>query len=247
MSDPETRLRELKEAQDKIIQERHTAMIRSEARAYLERKVEANHLQAKNHHLLAPLLQESGQVDEALRRLKFAVLSNPQDLKARNDLALAIFKLGRHYWQRAVNEFKMILQLDSENFLGNKNIAAVYAARGRYDEAFQHAKAAVRIDPNDVGARRNLAQIYDAIGNSREAVVQNQYAVSRGPGRHGAYDRGDAEAYRRLAVQRAGRGETKKGFAHEHYDAYRALSRKPFVLPDSERTVEILLNARQDF
>lgn len=156
MSDPETRLRELKEAQDKIIQERHTAMIRSEARAYLERKVEANHLQAKNHHLLAPLLQESGQVDEALRRLKFAVLSNPQDLKARNDLALAIFKLGRHYWQRAVNEFKMILQLDSENFLGNKNIAAVYAARGRYDEAFQHAKAAVRIDPNDVGARRNL-------------------------------------------------------------------------------------------
>ena len=247
MSDPESRLRELNEAREKIIQERHTAMIRAEARAYLEQKIEKNHLQAKNHHLLAPILQEKGETDEGLRRLKFAVVANPQDLKARNDLALAIFKLGRHYWQRSLDEFKTILQIDSENFLGNKNVAAVYAARGKYTEAFQHAKAAVRLNPDDVGARRNLAQIYDAIGNSREAVVQNSIAVRRGPGRRGVYDKGDAEAYRRLAVQRAGRGETKKGYAHEHYDAYRALSRKPFMLPDSERTVEILLNAGADF
>lgn len=105
----------------------------------------------------------------------------------------------------------------------------------------------MRLNPNDVGAQRNLAQIYDAIGNSREAVLHNTRAIELGPGRHNVYEKGDAEAYKRLAVQRAGRGETKLGFAHEHYDAYRALARKPFTLPDSERTVEILLKARQDF
>ena len=36
------------------------------------------------------------------------------------------------------------------------------------------------------------------------------------------------------------------GHAHEHYDAYRALAGKPFVLPDSERTVELLVKAKQD-
>lgn len=247
MSDPETRLRELNEARDKIIQQRHTAMIRAEARAYLESKISKDHMAAKNHHLLAPLLQEAGDVDEGLRRLKFAVLSNPQDLKARNDLALAIFKLGRHHWQRALNEFKICLQIDPKNFLAHKNLAAVYAARGKYAEAFKHGKTAVGLNPTDVGAQRNLAQIYDAMGNSREAVNHNTTAIALGPGRHGVYEAGDAAAYRRLAVQRAGRGETKRGHAHEHYDAYRALARKPFVLPDSERTVEILLNARQDF
>ena len=247
MADPETRLRELNEARAKVIQQRHTAMIRAEARAYLETKIRSDPLAAKNHHLLAPLLQESGEIDEGLRRLKFAVLSNPQSLKARNDYALAIFKLGRHHWHRALAEFKTCLQLDSENFLAHKNLAAVYAARGKYDDAFRHGKAAVRLNPNDVGAQRNLAQIYDAIGNSREAVLHNTRAIELGPGRQNVYERYDAEAYKRLAVQRAGRGETKLGFAHEHYDAYRALARKPFTLPDSERTVEILLKARQDF
>ena len=247
MADPETRLRELNEAKAKIIKQRHTAVIRAEARAYLEAKIRKDPLAAKNHHLLAPLLAEAGQVDESLRRLKFAVLSNPQSLKSRNDYALAIFKLGRNHWDRALAEFKTCLQLDSENFLVHKNLAAVYAARGRYDEAFFHGKAAVRLDPTDVGAQRNLAQIYDAIGNSRNAVLHNQTAVALGPGRRNVYEKYDARAYKRLAVQRAGRGETKSGYAHEHYDAYRALARKPFTLPDSERTVEILLNARADF
>ena len=104
----------------------------------------------------------------------------------------------------------------------------------------------MKLRPDDAAAHRNLAQVYDVTGNSREAVVHNRRAIALGPGRFGKYEKADAEAYRRVAVQRAGRGETASGHAHEHYDAYRALAGKPFVLPDSERTVELLVKAKQD-
>ena len=145
-----------------------------------------------------------------------------------------------------MKEFTYILRVDADNFLAHKNIAAVYAARGRYEKALEHALEAVKLRPDDAAAHRNLAQVYDVTGNSREAVVHNRKAIALGPGRHGRYEKADAEAYRRVAVQRAGRGETASGHAHEHYDAYRALAGKPFVLPDSERTVELLVKAKQD-
>ena len=78
-----------------------------------------------NHHSLAPILQELGDHDEALRRLQFAAKANPENLNVRNDLALAIFKRGGEHWARALKEFTYILRVDADNFLAHKNIAAV--------------------------------------------------------------------------------------------------------------------------
>ena len=246
MSDPAQRMRELRMMQEKIWRERQQAQLRNEAAQYLEGRIARDPMAGPNHHSLAPILQELGDHDEALRRLQFAAKANPENLNVRNDLALAIFKRGREHWARALKEFTYILRVDADNFLAHKNIAAVYAARGRYEKALEHALEAVKLRPDDAAAHRNLAQVYDVTGNSREAVVHNRRAIALGPGRHGVYEKADAEAYRRVAVQRAGRGETASGHAHEHYDAYRALAGKPFVLPDSERTVELLVKAKQD-
>ena len=47
MSDPETRLWELKRAQERQWQERHTASVRAEARQYLEAKIAKDRLTAR--------------------------------------------------------------------------------------------------------------------------------------------------------------------------------------------------------
>lgn len=246
MADPESRMRELRELQEKVMRERRNTELRHEAARYLEGRIKRDPTAGPNHHNLAQILGELGAGDAALKRLQFAALANPENLGVRNDLALAVFKRGRVHYERALKEFKYILRLDETNFLAHKNIAAVYASKGRYEDALIHAREAVKLRPNDAAAHRNLAQVLDVKGNSREAVVHNRRAIALGPGRFGTYDAADAEAYRRVAVQRVGRGETQIGHAHEHYDAYRALARKPFVLPDSERTVELLVKAKQD-
>ena len=185
MSDPAQRMRELREMQEKIWRERQQAQLRNEAAQYLDGRIARDPLAGPHHHSLAPILQELGDHDEALRRLQFAAKANSENLSVRNDLALAIFKRGREHWARALKEFTYILRVDADNFLAHKNIAAVYAARGRYEKALEHALEAVKLRPDDAAAHRNLAQVYDVTGNSREAVVHNRRAIALGPGRFG--------------------------------------------------------------
>ncbi|KAJ8606744.1 hypothetical protein CTAYLR_009735 [Chrysophaeum taylorii] len=214
--------------------------MRHEAKRYLETKIACDSLAAKNHHNLGALL------DGDLKRLKFAALANPRDTDTRNDLALAIFKRG--HWRRALEEFEALFAIDPNHSLAHLNVASVYASRGEYDVALRHAETAARLSPDNVMARRNLALLYDTIGDSRSAVRHNEVAIRNGPGRRRIADEADAEAYRRLAIQRVGRGETRAGYAHEHYDAYRALTYKHFSLPGSQQTIELLLKAnQQDF
>ena len=92
---------------------------------------------------------------------------------------------------------------------------------------------------------RNIAKLRYVMGNSIEAVKHNRIAVRLGPGIHGIADKGDTQAYRRLAVQLVATGQRISGHAHQHYDAYRALSGKSNVLALSDRTREILQKTRQ--
>ena len=99
----------------------------------------------------------------------------------RNDLALAIFKRGREHWARALKEFTYILRVDADNFLAHKNIAAVYAARGRYEKALEHALEAVKLRPDDAAAHRNLAGRCDRqLAGGRRAQPPGHRARARG-------------------------------------------------------------------
>lgn len=217
--------------------------LRQEAKIYLKDKIAEDGRTYRQHHLLAPLLQADGDAESALKHLKIAVLANPHCIETRNDMALAIFKLG--HWRRAIEEFERCLAINPGHGLAHKNLASVYASRGVYDKALHHAEEAARLAPYDAMAQRNLARIYDAIGDSRRAIEHNAAAIRLGPGIRCVSDPADAQAYRRFAVLAVGRGETRTKFAHEHYDAYRALTHQDFVLPDSTKSYELLLKAKQ--
>ena len=92
---------------------------------------------------------------------------------------------------------------------------------------------------------RNIAKLRCVMGNSIQAVKHNRIAIRLGPGMQCVSEKGDCQAYRRLAVQLVATGQRVSGHAHEHYDAYRALAGKRNVLTFSERTREILQKTRQ--
>jgi Flp pilus assembly protein TadD len=119
-------------------------------------------------------------------------------------------------------------------------LLALFARDGRYTKSQEYCEKAIHIDPNDAMAHRNLAKILDTLGNTRGAVKHNRIAIQLGEGVRGGTQYDDTNAYRCLARQVVARGERMEGYAHEHYDQYRALAGKEYVLPNSERTREIL-------
>ena len=81
---------------------------------------------------LAPLLEAHGDRDNALRHLKAAVECNPVDVDARNDYALALFRVGA--WAKAVEQILAALQVNPSHLSARKNAVrglGVRAARDR--------------------------------------------------------------------------------------------------------------------
>jgi tetratricopeptide (TPR) repeat protein len=115
---------------------------------------------------------------------------------------------------------------------------------GKYKEAMKHAQRAALLRPADPMIHRNIARLADIMGSSLEAVKHNRIAIRLGPGMHAQPERGDIRAYRDLSLQLVATGQTKNGFALEHYDAHRALAGKQNILSLSEKTRELLQKTR---
>ena len=77
------------------------------------------------------------------------------------------------------------------------DIAAAYAAAGRFDEAAREIDLAVRARPRDLALRRQAAQIHRSAGNAERAVGHLETAVQFAP-QNGAVwgDLGDLESSR---------------------------------------------------
>ena len=78
-------------------------------------------------------------------------------------------------------------------------------------------------------------------------MKHNRIAIQLGPGLAGATSHPDTMTYRNLARQLVARGQTESGYAMQHYDAYRALAYKQNVLPNSQKTKELLIKTRTPF
>ena len=81
-------------------------------------------------------------------------------------------------------------------------------------------------------------------GDTRAAVKHNRQAIQLGPGIHGKTSHPDTMAYRNLSRQLVARGLTESGHANAHYDQYRALAGKVNVLPNSQKTRELLIKTK---
>jgi len=110
----------------------------------------------------------------------------------------------------------------------------------QFAKAQGFCERAIQLNPNDAMAHRNLAKILDTLGNTRDAVKHNQIAIQLGPGKHGVTQHADTMTYRNLSRQLVARGQTIECKATAHYDQYRALAYKKNVLPNSQKTVELL-------
>jgi len=139
------------------------------------------------------------------------------------------------------------LNINPNHCLALNNMAAVLCKKGMFSKAKEFCERAITLNPNDAMAHRNVAKILDTLGNTRDSLKHNRIAIQLGPGKNGVTQHADTMTYRIVARQTVARGQTESGHACAHYDAYRALAYKQNILPNSEKTKELLIKTKTKF
>lgn len=116
------------------------------------------------------------------------------DYEVRNQLGLALFRRGRlargksraderrHYYERAREEFRRVLDIDSEELMAHHNLSRIAAYLGDDAEAERHRRLHDRYRPDD-NARDTAAAIYrekhPAANRAAQSVVIYDLQLSK--------------------------------------------------------------------
>mmetsp|Transcript_33067 Transcript_33067/g.47836 ORF Transcript_33067/g.47836 Transcript_33067/m.47836 type:complete len:207 (-) Transcript_33067:199-819(-) len=147
----------------------------NESTSYWSRRVQDNPENAISHRYLASLYGESQETLKEQKHLYIALSINPNDIAARNDLALSLFRQGN--LKHAEKHFRVILESNGRHSLALNNLAAIFAKRGDYPKARKYCERAIQANPRDALAHRNLSQIRDMEGNVTVAAEHNYIAI----------------------------------------------------------------------
>jgi len=89
--------------------------------------------------------------------------------------------------KRAIENFKLLVELYPDDFHGHNNLAFQYQYSYQYEEASAHAREAIRIDPTSWYSHYNLAAIYAGMGQYEAAVESFHKALDINPNGYWAH------------------------------------------------------------
>jgi len=119
---------------------------------------------------LAELELLEGKVDEAIKRYREALESNPRSIQARMRLAGALLRKGQV--SDATEQFKEVLSVDPTYSPALLALARIYRLSGRLALALRTCERAAKISPSAVQVRFELAAIQLARGRHQEAIAE---------------------------------------------------------------------------
>lgn len=109
------------------------------------------------HNLGAYLMDQPGQLEQAIPHLRAAVRLRPESGQSHSDLGTALAKEGRI--AEALPEFQAAARLLPDSAIPHNNLANALADSGRLGEAIAEYQTALRLNPDYTDARNNLTRI----------------------------------------------------------------------------------------
>jgi tetratricopeptide (TPR) repeat protein len=128
---------------------------------------------------------DAGRAEAAMSR---AVVLEPEYMPAY--AALAEIYLATNQPDRAVEQYKKILEKRPDNFEAYRNLGMIESGRGQADAAVDYYRRALTIRPDEPISANNLAAMYadQGRGNAEEAIRLAQDIVRRYPNEAGFAD-----------------------------------------------------------
>ncbi len=143
------------------------------------------------HNLGSYLMEQPGELEQAIPHLRAAVRLRPESGTAHSDLGSALARTPGGL-PEAIAELQTAARLLPDSAIPHNNLANALAEAGRFPEAAAEYQMALRIQPDYAEARRNLERIaaeqhYQAglalakSGRPREAAAELEEAVRLAP------------------------------------------------------------------
>ena len=120
-----------------------------------------------------------GRLPEAISELTAALRLKPDEVDARNNLGIALDRVGRPL--DAVRQFEGIIRVHPDNPGAHNNLGSVLVELGRGPEAIAQYRAAIRLKPDFVEAHFNLGRALRDVGDGREAIAEHREALRLAP------------------------------------------------------------------
>lgn len=134
--------------------------------------------QAEAHYKLGVLLEEAGQITEAIDHYRIAIRFNPMLAEAHVNLGAALASLGD--LDGAIQVYRGALRLHPQLAEAHFNWGNALVAQDNMDEAIWHYQQAIRLQPSHAHAHYNLAnalaskkRLSEAIAAWRQAIIVN--------------------------------------------------------------------------
>jgi tetratricopeptide (TPR) repeat protein len=112
--------------------------------------------------------EDSGQLREAARAYRQALLVGGPEKRATFNLANVLYALGHK--AQAAERFRQALELDQDFVDAWNNLGNVLAELGEADEAVEALEKALELDPEYGDAHYNLADVLDSQGRKEQAA-----------------------------------------------------------------------------
>jgi Tfp pilus assembly protein PilF len=192
---------------------------------------------ARYNHMMAALADAEEDPTVAKYHYQNTLVNQPKNTLARSDYALHLSTQGKHGFLAAQDEFRKALIIDEDSSILRKNYGAMLGRRGAYREAEQQTMRALQVNTHDPMIHRNLAKVQNQLGDVHSALHHNYKSIhmeSKLPA-----ELRDTKAYRQAAVQVISTGGDRNE-AFKLMDNARALEKRKFVLPTTERTNQVL-------
>jgi tetratricopeptide (TPR) repeat protein len=132
--------------------------------------------------------EEAGELPDAARAYRQAVLLGAPDPEACFNLANVLYALGEKH--QAAEQFREAVKIDPGFLEAWNNLGTVLGDLGQQEEAVEALRRALQLHPLYADAHYNLADILDQLGRAKEALPHWQaYARSDPTSRWGKYAR----------------------------------------------------------
>lgn len=208
-----------------------------EAEDFYNTKLRSNPNMPRYNTMMGAIASAKGDIETADSYYRQSIVAAPNNILTRNDFALHMATHGNYDKKLdAIKEMKKTLLMTDTNPLIHKNIAALYARTGQYQDALRHGNESRFLAANDPMNHRNLAKLHSILGDTHSALEHNLQSIQlEDPSKVTP----NTSAYRAAAVQIISKGGNHEE-ALSFMKAARMYEKKKFHLSTTQRTNEIL-------
>ncbi len=132
-------------------------------------------------NLLGVIACQYGKLDEGIALYRQALALKPGFTMARENLCLALVKLGKQMIDEAISTYTQIVTFEPQNIPAYENLGSLLVTQNRLDEALSFYHQGLGVQPDNPRLLNNMGAVLQQQGKSTLAISYHRRALAIQP------------------------------------------------------------------